>query len=86
LAASLDKHFGEKVSIKAGKTGQFDVIVDGQVIFSKGKVGRFPVEGEVEDRFAEIKSGVSAADKPQQKQESGARAGVLSRIAGKLRG
>jgi len=27
------------------------------MIFSKSEVGRFPVEGEVEDRFAALKSG-----------------------------
>jgi selT/selW/selH-like putative selenoprotein len=35
------------VTISPGTVGQFDVIVDGRVIFSKHKVGRFPEEGEV---------------------------------------
>jgi predicted Rdx family selenoprotein len=34
-----------------GKSGQFDVIVDGKVIFSKSAVGRFPLDGEVEGAF-----------------------------------
>jgi selT/selW/selH-like putative selenoprotein len=33
--------------IEPGGTGQFDVIVDGQLIFSKHKEGRFPEDEEV---------------------------------------
>jgi selT/selW/selH-like putative selenoprotein len=54
LAASLTSRFGEKVQIKPGKTGQFDVVVDGKVIFSKGEVGRFPLANEVEESFAKV--------------------------------
>ena len=88
MAASLNKRFGEKAEIKAGKTGQFDVIVDGQLLFSKAKVGRFPVEGEVEDQVAALRPGAgpAAPDKSGRKDQGGGRAGVLSRIAGKLRG
>jgi selT/selW/selH-like putative selenoprotein len=56
LAASLDARFGEKARVKPGKTGQFDVVVDGKVIFSKGEVGRFPVDNEVEEIFAKARS------------------------------
>ena len=52
MAASLNSRFGEKVQVKPGKTGQFDVVVDDKVIFSKAEVGRFPVENEVEEVFA----------------------------------
>jgi len=31
-----------------GKTGQFDVVVDGQVAYSKYKTGRFPSEADLE--------------------------------------
>jgi predicted Rdx family selenoprotein len=55
LAASINSRFGEKVQVKAGKTGQFDVVVDGKVIFSKGEVGRFPLDNEVEDIFAKVR-------------------------------
>lgn len=34
-----------------GKPGQFDVEVDGKLIFSKGKVGRFPEHFEVIDQI-----------------------------------
>jgi selenoprotein W-related protein len=30
-----------------GSTGQFDVVADGELVFSKAEVGRFPEEGEV---------------------------------------
>jgi predicted Rdx family selenoprotein len=43
------------VQIKAGKTGQFDVIADGKLIFSKAESGRFPVDGEVEQAFAAMR-------------------------------
>ncbi len=40
-----------------GKTGQFDVVADGQLIFSKAAVGRFPLDGEVEQAFTKIRNG-----------------------------
>ncbi len=42
------------MEIKPGKTGQFDVIVDGRTIFSKAGAGRFPLDGEVEESFAKL--------------------------------
>jgi predicted Rdx family selenoprotein len=86
LAASLHKRFGEEAEIKAGTTGQFDVVVDGQVIFSKAKAGRFPVEGEVEDLFAALKPAAKAPDAELPKdQGSVGRAGVLRRLSDKFR-
>lgn len=35
------------MSITPGKVGQFDVEVDGSLVFSKGAEGRFPAPGEV---------------------------------------
>jgi predicted Rdx family selenoprotein len=52
LAASIKKHFGENARIKPGKSGQFDVIADGDLIYSKASTGRFPVDNEVEDMLA----------------------------------
>ena len=86
MAASLHKRFGEKAEIKAGSTGQFDVVVDGQVIFSKAKSGRFPVEGEVENLFAALKPDTKAGDTESTKEQgSGGRAGVLRRLSDKFR-
>jgi Rdx family protein len=53
----LKSRFGEEVEIKAGRTGQFDVVVDHRAIFSKSEAGRFPIEGEVEERFAALREG-----------------------------
>jgi len=80
LAASLKSRFGEDVEVKVGKTGQFDVLVDGTLIFSKHEVSRFPEEGEVEQRFATIRAG-----EPLPPLEP-APPGPLKRIAQKIFG
>jgi hypothetical protein len=36
-----------EAEIEAGGTGQFDVLADENVIFSKQELGRFPEPGEV---------------------------------------
>ncbi len=38
---------GEPPRVVAGKTGQFDVLVDGAIVFSKQAEGRFPEPAEV---------------------------------------
>jgi hypothetical protein len=30
-----------------GGTGQFDVVADGELVFSKHEIGRFPEDGEI---------------------------------------
>jgi hypothetical protein len=42
------------VEIKPGKSGQFDVLVGDDLIFSKASTGRFPVDGEVESMFEKL--------------------------------
>ncbi len=44
------------VEIKPGQSGQFDVLVDENLIFSKASTGRFPVDGEVESRFEKLRA------------------------------
>jgi Rdx family len=39
---------GVDATATPGGKGQFDVLSDGQLVFSKHGVGRFPGEGEVE--------------------------------------
>lgn len=39
--------FDEEAKLVPGSNGIFDVIVDGELIFSKFKTGRFPNPGEV---------------------------------------
>lgn len=48
MAAQLQKTFNAETSLIKGGGGDFDVYVDGSLIFSKKKEGRFPNEGEVE--------------------------------------
>jgi predicted Rdx family selenoprotein len=36
------------VDIQQGKSGQFDVVVDGRVAYSKYETGKFPSEAELE--------------------------------------
>jgi len=33
--------------MKPGQSGQFDVIFDGKLVFSRFEAGRFPEEGEI---------------------------------------
>ena len=46
LAAEL-KEQGFDAAIAAGRSGQFDVLADGRLVFSKHDVHRFPEPGEV---------------------------------------
>jgi predicted Rdx family selenoprotein len=46
LAAEL-KDGGHEASIEEGSKGQYDVLADGKLIFSKQTEGRFPELGEV---------------------------------------
>ena len=47
LADELRKSLGVEAKLIPGGKGIFDVIVDGETVFSKYKVGRFPNSGEV---------------------------------------
>jgi hypothetical protein len=38
---------GLDASIRSGESGQFDVVRDGTIVFSKQRVHRFPEPGEV---------------------------------------
>jgi selenoprotein W-related protein len=38
---------GIDASIREGAKSQYDVVVDGETIFSKEELGRFPEDGEV---------------------------------------
>lgn len=43
----LEKELGAQVALESGKVGQFDVVADGKVVFSKQNAGRFPDPDEV---------------------------------------
>ena len=79
MAASLNSRFGEKTEITPGKTGQFDVIVNGRLAFSKSSSGRFPVDGEVEEIFAALKEGREPPPIQVKQPE-----GFVARVLGKL--
>jgi hypothetical protein len=55
------------------------VLVDGQLIFSKAAAGRFPLDGEVEERFAALKGGKELPPLEPAKP------GVVGKILNKLR-
>jgi cell division protein FtsB len=38
---------GIDASIREGAKSQYDVVVDGETVFSKEELGRFPEDGEV---------------------------------------
>lgn len=43
----ISEKIGAEVELTAGKVGQFDVMVDGKLLFSKKAAGRFPEPEEV---------------------------------------
>ena len=47
LAAAIKQALGVTAEVIAGARGQFDVVADGELIFSKGKEHRFPESDEV---------------------------------------
>ena len=46
---SLQKKGAADIELRPGKSGQFDVTVDGDVRYSRGKTGRFPTDAEIDD-------------------------------------
>ena len=55
MQATLKKKFGVEAKLIAGGGGVFEVTLDGQVVFDKDSVGRFPEEQEVVDKIDQIK-------------------------------
>jgi len=48
VAEEIHESFNIEVQILDGFLGSFDVIVNGEIIFSKAETGRFPDVGEIE--------------------------------------
>ena len=46
---SLQKLGATDIELRVGRSGQFDVTVDGTLKYTKSKTGRFPTDDEVED-------------------------------------
>jgi predicted Rdx family selenoprotein len=51
LAAELNES-GHEASAEEGEKGQFDVLVDGELLFSKQEQGRFPMGAEIDELLA----------------------------------
>ena len=47
LAASIKQALGVDAEVIVGARGQFDVVADGELIFSKGAEHRFPEPDEI---------------------------------------
>jgi predicted Rdx family selenoprotein len=45
----LEKLGAADIELRVGRSGQFDVTVDGTLKYTKSKTGRFPTDDEVED-------------------------------------
>ena len=49
MSAEIEQQFQVKPVLTPGGGGVFDVMVDGELLFTKKKSGRFPNAGEVVD-------------------------------------
>ena len=47
LAADVNERTGIEATAIPGARGQFDVLLDGRLLFSKGDAGRFPEPEEI---------------------------------------
>ena len=45
----LQKLAPADIELRVGKSGQFDVTVDGALAYTRAKTGRFPTDAEIED-------------------------------------
>jgi predicted Rdx family selenoprotein len=43
----LEKLGSHEIELKAGRSGQFDITIDGALKYTRGKTGRFPTDEEV---------------------------------------
>jgi predicted Rdx family selenoprotein len=57
FAAAIKDAFDVDSKLEIGKPSQFDVIVDGELIFSKQSAGRFPELQEVLDAMSKRTAG-----------------------------
>ena len=53
MADELKDRFGIDVDLIKGRDGVFEVVHDGDLIYSKRSIGRFPEDGEVEGLLQE---------------------------------
>ena len=48
MKAWIEGHGSGPVELSPGKTGQFDVVADGRVVYSRYDTGRFPSDADLE--------------------------------------
>ena len=48
----LEKLGAKDIELKVGKSGQFDVTVNGKLEYARTKTGRFPTDEEIDDLAA----------------------------------
>jgi predicted Rdx family selenoprotein len=46
---SLQKQGATDIELRTGRSGQFDVTVDGVLKYTRSRTGRFPTDAEIED-------------------------------------
>ena len=49
MRESLEKRGATDIELRPGKSGQFDVTVDGALRYTRSRTGRFPTDAEIED-------------------------------------
>jgi selT/selW/selH-like putative selenoprotein len=54
LAAKLKDQLGAEVELIKGDNGVFDVVADGELVFSKHSEGRFPEEQQLVDKLSNL--------------------------------
>jgi predicted Rdx family selenoprotein len=54
VSAEIQKAIGVDADLIPGSAGIFEVKKDGVVIFSKYKLERFPIEGEIAELLAKV--------------------------------
>jgi predicted Rdx family selenoprotein len=52
VRAHLEKRGAVEIELRPGKSGQFDVTVDGALKYTRRNTGRFPTDAEIEDLMA----------------------------------
>ncbi len=51
---SLQKQGVADIELRPGKSGQFDVTVDGTLRYTRARTGRFPTDAEIEDLIGSL--------------------------------
>ena len=57
MAAEISEAFGVESELIPGGSGIYDVVVDGEMIFSKHRAGRFPDAGEIASSLRAMQAG-----------------------------